>query len=90
MKEFLSSRVSSIENKSMTSIGLEFLKLFPEHPLVQCTIPPGYAYIAPTELTLHDASTLAMTQNDVCYTALLNVEAFEHSQIVGVTPTQES
>lgn len=37
-------------------------------------VPPLYAYVAPTETLIHDASTLRMTSTDLCLTVLGHVQ----------------
>ncbi|MCU0543204.1 MAG: hypothetical protein MUE44_13700 [Oscillatoriaceae cyanobacterium Prado104] len=43
----------------------EFMKRYPDYPVVKLRIAPGEAYIAPTENMIHDASTAEMQYLDV-------------------------
>jgi hypothetical protein len=47
-----------------TLIGREFMRCFPQVPVVRCRLRPGEAYIAPTENLVHDGSTLGQKSED--------------------------
>lgn len=48
-------------------IGAAFLSAHPETEILILGVPPGWAYLAPTENALHDASTLEMGSEDLTY-----------------------
>jgi hypothetical protein len=53
-------------NKPWTrQLTYEFMKRYPDYPVVKLRIAPGEAYIAPTENMIHDASTAQMQHLDV-------------------------
>jgi hypothetical protein len=49
---------------------VEFLRDNPRYPLIQISIEPGEAYIAPTEIMIHDATTLGKKYVDASTTFL--------------------
>lgn len=51
-----------------TSIRKLFLERYPNYPVIKVRVSPGEAYIAPTENTIHDASTLGKKFCDVILT----------------------
>lgn len=51
---------------------VEFLHDNPNYPLIQIAIEPGEAYIAPTEIMIHDATTLGKQFVDASMTLLGN------------------
>jgi hypothetical protein len=52
-------------NHHGTVIGRVFMTLFPFYPVVRVCVRPGWAYIAPTENLVHDATTTDMKTWDV-------------------------
>lgn len=46
-------------------LALDFFRLFPEYPVLELEVPPGYAYLAPTDNLLHDGRSLKSTEPDV-------------------------
>ncbi len=48
-----------------TWIARTFLKFYPTYPVCRLRIKPGEAYIAPTENTVHDASSIEMSGPDI-------------------------
>lgn len=58
------------DQRRPTSLTRLFLELNPAVTVIACVIPPGFAYIAPTESIAHDASTVNMTKEDVTATLL--------------------
>ncbi|MEH1944912.1 MAG: hypothetical protein V7L01_32500 [Nostoc sp.] len=48
-----------------TTVGDEFMKLYPDYPIVKLKIAPGEAYIAPTDNLIHDASSLGKQYPDI-------------------------
>ena len=45
-----------------TELGRTFLKNNPETPIFRLKLEPGFAYLAPTESTIHDGSTIDSTE----------------------------
>lgn len=43
----------------------DYCSMFPETPVLELEIPPGYAYLAPTENLLHDGRSSASPQPDI-------------------------
>ena len=50
-----------------SSSARKYLRLNPQTPLLRCQIPPGWAYIAPTENCIHDGSTSDQTSSDMTF-----------------------
>ncbi|MBB5747099.1 hypothetical protein [Brevundimonas variabilis] len=48
-------------------IGIDYLTAHPWTEILLMTVPPGWAYLAPTENVLHDASTAGMLCEDITY-----------------------
>lgn len=48
-----------------TPIGLAFMEVFPDFPVIRLRVDPGEAYIAPTENMVHDGSTEGMRSWDL-------------------------
>jgi hypothetical protein len=48
-----------------TAVARQFFNNHPTYPVFRVRLRPGEAYIAPTELLAHDASSIEMTDNDV-------------------------
>lgn len=46
-------------------LAYQFLKHYPEKPVVRLTVEPYEAYIAPTDHVIHDGSTLGTTEPDI-------------------------
>lgn len=59
-----------IEMKGVTAITRAFLASRPEFPIYKVCIKPNEAYIAPTELLPHDATTVGKDEPDVSLTFL--------------------
>jgi hypothetical protein len=55
-----------------TSIGSEFMKKYPDYPVVKLRVRPKEAYIAPTENIIHDATTIDKKYSDITLTFLGN------------------
>jgi hypothetical protein len=53
-----------------TSIGQEFMKYYPEYPVIKLRIAPQEAYIAPTENMIHDGCTADKDRPDLKLTFL--------------------
>jgi hypothetical protein len=47
----------------------EFVKAFPDYPVIKIELKPQQAYIAPTENMYHDASTVGMQTLDIHFTS---------------------
>jgi hypothetical protein len=47
----------SVDQPLGTAFGQQFLRTFPDYPIVRLRVRPGEAYIAPTENVMHDGST---------------------------------
>jgi len=47
------------------NLAHRFFDLFPDYPVARLTLNPGEAYIAPTELIAHDATTVGRTELDI-------------------------
>ena len=47
------------------NIGGQFCEQYPEAPVLELEIPPGYAYLAPTENLLHDGSSEISPEYDL-------------------------
>lgn len=60
----------AVQHPYPTSLGRAFMAKFPGYPVVKLCIPPGYAYIAPTEILIHDATTLDKRCQDLTLTFL--------------------
>lgn len=58
------------EKMGATSIGQEFMKCFPEYPVIKLRIAPREAYIAPTENMIHDGCTADKNRPDLKLTFL--------------------
>jgi len=52
----------------ISSLGPEFMKKYPEYPVVAIAVQPGEAYIAPTENIFHDGSTAGSDVTDLTVT----------------------
>jgi hypothetical protein len=48
-----------------TPLGLAFMEIFPDYPVLKLRIEPGEGYLAPTENLVHDASTQGMKAWDL-------------------------
>jgi uncharacterized protein len=48
-----------------SDLGHDFMRAYPDYPVVRLTIQPGEAYIAPTENVIHDGSSIGMTCPDL-------------------------
>jgi hypothetical protein len=59
------------QSYSATDIARTFLKLHPDVPVIRLRIPPGCAYIAPTENVVHDACADEETGRDISLHATL-------------------
>jgi hypothetical protein len=53
-----------------TAIGRKFFERFPSYPLLRLTVQPGEGYVAPTDLLIHDATTLDKTTPDISIAVL--------------------
>ncbi|MDR7114669.1 hypothetical protein J2X41_000546 [Caulobacter sp. BE254] len=51
-----------------SEVGRTYLRQNPEVPVVRCEIPPGWAYIAPTENCLHDGGRPSHSPYDLIFT----------------------
>ncbi len=49
-------------------IGPEFMRRFPDYPVVKVKINPGEAYIAPTDFVIHDATSLGLESSGCSFT----------------------
>jgi hypothetical protein len=47
-----------VEDCQPTPIGRSFMARWPECPIVRLEVPPGYAYVAPTDNVYHDGSSI--------------------------------
>lgn len=54
-----------MERHVSSPMGLAFMEVFPEYPVLRLRVEPGEGYIATTENMLHDASTLGMRSWDL-------------------------
>jgi hypothetical protein len=54
-----------MEKHVVSPMGLVFMDVFPEYPVLRLRVEPGECYVAPTENMLHDASTLGMRSWDL-------------------------
>jgi hypothetical protein len=64
-------RRAALDSKTVgTSIGRNFFERFPFYPLYRISIKPGHAYVAPTDLLIHDATTLDRTTPDISIAVL--------------------
>lgn len=52
----------------VSSLGPEFMKNYPNYPIVAIAVRPGEAYIAPTENIFHDGSTAGSDVTDLTIT----------------------
>lgn len=68
----------NVDQVNPTDIGRRFLARFPNFPVLRLTIRPGQAYIAPTELIIHDGDT-AGSRSD-CFTTVLGRFPFTGAQ----------
>ena len=50
------------------TLVLNFMRCFPDYPVIRLRIAPNEAYIAPTENIIHDGSTLGKMYFDICLT----------------------
>lgn len=48
-----------------SDLGHDFVRAFPDYPVIRLRVRSGEAYIAPTENVIHDGSTLGMTDPDL-------------------------
>lgn len=55
-----------------TTVGDEFMKLYPDYPIVKLKVAPKEAYIAPTDNLIHDASSLGKQYPDITLSFLGN------------------
>lgn len=67
---------SEFSFKGKTRLGREFLRAFPDYPVVRVRINPGEGYIAPADQIIHDGSTQGTNRMDVVFTALNEFEFF--------------
>jgi len=51
-----------------------FMAAFPNYPVFRLEVAPGEGYIAPTEIMIHDATTMAKTKIDASFTILGNFD----------------
>lgn len=58
---------SQLHNTNISSL---FCSTFPQAPVLELVIPPGFAYLAPTENVLHDGSSLRSPASDLTITWL--------------------
>jgi hypothetical protein len=63
--EILGCPDSDVNKPWTRQLTSEFLKRYPDYPVVKLRIAPGEAYIAPTENMIHDASTAEMQHLDI-------------------------
>jgi hypothetical protein len=74
MKIFDLLELSTISDISQHYRGVklpsEFMRNFPNYPVIKITLAPNEAYIAPTENIIHDASTLDKQELDFSLTFL--------------------
>ncbi|MEG3934478.1 hypothetical protein QUA00_28160 [Microcoleus sp. T2B6] len=63
--EMLGCRESDVSKPWRRQLTHEFMRRYPNYPVVKLRIAPGEAYIAPTENMIHDASTAEMKHLDV-------------------------
>lgn len=63
--EMLDCRESDVNKPWTRQLTNEFMRRYPEYPVVKLRIAPGEAYIAPTENMIHDASTAEMKHLDI-------------------------
>lgn len=52
----------------------EFMEAFPDYPVIRLEVRPGEAYIAPTEIIIHDATTVGKEFTDATFTILGNFD----------------
>jgi hypothetical protein len=50
------------------------MEAFPSYPVLRLEIRPGEAYIAPTEIVIHDATTMGKEFTDATFTVLGNFD----------------
>lgn len=63
--EMLGCGESDVNKPWTRQLTNEFMKRYPDYPVVKLRIAPGEAYIAPTENMIHDASTAQMKHLDI-------------------------
>jgi hypothetical protein len=63
--EMLGCPDSDIKKPWTRQLTNEFMRRYPDYPVVKLRIAPGEAYIAPTENMIHDASTAEMKHLDI-------------------------
>lgn len=64
---------------------VEFMEAFPDYPVVKLEVGPGEAYIAPTEIIIHDATTIGKEYTDATFTILGNFDRTVISNILADT-----
>jgi uncharacterized protein len=57
-------------NMNPTDIGRAFMNAFPNYPVLRIKVAPGHAYVAPTELIIHDGCTEGSHSIDINFTVL--------------------
>ena len=63
--EMLGGSEEGIKQNWMRSANEEFMRRYPEYPVVKLRIAPGEAYIAPTENMIHDGTTADKKHLDI-------------------------
>ncbi|MGH8052240.1 MAG: hypothetical protein ACREPB_16390, partial [Arenimonas sp.] len=58
------------ENQDANALAADFLRLNQNYPVIQVEVLPGEVYTAPTEILIHDGTTLHKTSIDVTTTLL--------------------
>ncbi len=78
----LQNQIANSDNKlsGKTRLGREFMRAFPDYPVVRLRIRPGEGYIAPTNRIIHDGSTVGAGSADIIFTT---VNEFERSLLQG-------
>lgn len=56
------------DNLGSSGLGIIFMQLFPNYPVIKLRIDPGEAYIAPTEHIIHDGSNQGTQCLDIFFT----------------------
>jgi hypothetical protein len=64
----LSTQTDISENYRGFELPHKFMAAFPDYPVIKLALAPNQAYIAPTENTIHDASSLDKQEVDFSLT----------------------
>jgi hypothetical protein len=63
-----------------SEVGREMLARYQDLPVLSLEVCPGEAYVAPTEMIIHDGSTAGTKTNDLTFTILGRIYAPDSRQ----------